>query len=695
MRRLCVATALLFAVSSASAQDRPTGFTRASAAMQLELERLLQQAPTAAASKAHARVLAAEPHVAGTAAQGRTADYVLRRMAEWGLDTVRSTFRVYLPHPESTIVALVKPRARRLSLNEPMLAEDPSTRSIFPAMNGYSGAGDVTAELVYVNYGLPDDFRVLDSIGVSVRGKVAIARYGRSFRGIKAREAEKAGAIGLLMYSDPADDGYVRGDTYPTGAWRHPDAPQRGSIFNGNGDPSTPGWAATESARHLSLDQMQVSRIPVVPIGYRNAQLLLQGLKGDDIPAQAWQGGLPFRYHLGGDAGTRVRVAVYPEQGEKAYKTIVNTIGILRGSVLPDEWVITGGHRDAWGPGALDNVSGVVTILESAAAWSAAAKAGFRPRRSLLFATWDAEEWGLVGSTEWTELMADSLRANAVAYLNQDVTASGRSFGASGTGSLQPFVRETVRSLVAPGDTATVYASWRRTSAVPHAEEPPMGDLGGGSDFAGFYNGLGIASFDFGFGGAGGGSYHSAYDTYTNVERFADPGYLSHAAAARVNAVLLARLANAELLPFDFGYFGRYLQRYVERMRGKTAGVDLAPVEQQLAALATAGDSLARARDAALASGANAAAMTAANAELRRVEQALTRPEGIRGRPWMRNLTFAADRDNGYANVALPGLAEAARDNDGALAAREVTDLAARLAEATRRVHSAIGALGH
>jgi len=693
MRRLSLGVLLTVAAMPVAAQHRPTGFTAAAVPQQQRLEALLQGAPDTTRAMQHARVLAAEPHVAGTDAQTQTASYVLLQMAKWGLDTVRTAFKVYLPFPESTVVALVKPKARKLSLNEPVLAEDPSSQTVWPAMNGYSGAGDVTAPLVYVNYGLPDDFRLLDSLGVSVKGKIAIARYGRSFRGIKAREAEKAGAVGLIIYSDPAEDGFVRGDVYPKGPFRNSDAPQRGSIFNGNGDPSTPGWASTADARHLPLAEMDVAHIPVVPIGYRNAQAMLEGLKGRDIPAQSWQGGLPFRYHLGGDASTQIRVAVFPEQGEKAYKTIFNTVGIMRGSELPDEWVLTGGHRDAWGPGAIDNVSGIVTILESARAWSLAKQAGLGPRRTLMFATWDAEEWGLVGSTEWTELMADSLKAKAVAYLNQDVTASGRSFGSSGTSSLQPFVREVTQSVRQPGDTVSVYDAWRAAQRTPAGEEPTMGDLGGGSDFAGFYNGLGVASFDFGFGGAGGGSYHSAYDSYTFVERFADPGYVSHAAAARLNATLLARLANATVLPFDFAYFGRYMQSQVNKLGGKTAGIDLAPLTSALAVLTSAGDAFNATRERALADGATATAVETANGLLRQVEQALTRPEGIKGRPWVRNLTFAADRDNGYANVPLPGIVEAARDNDAALVTSEVTDLARRVGEATRRVEAAMAAL--
>jgi N-acetylated-alpha-linked acidic dipeptidase len=685
----------------AAQQPTPTGFTPAAAANERRVETLLTSVPDTGRARAHVKTLSAEPHVAGTPEQTRTADYVLRQMAGFGLDTARVSFRVYMPYPESTVVARVKPTPVRFALEEPALPEDPTSQGkIWPAMNGYSGAGDVTAPLVYVNYGLIEDYRTLDSLGISVRGKLAIARYGRSFRGIKAREAEKHGAVGLIIYSDPIDDGYVRGDVYPRGPMRHPDAPQRGSIFNGDGDPSTPSWPSTMDARHLPLDSMEVPRIPVVPIGYRNAAQLLEGLGGSAIP-QAWQGGLPFRYHIGGDGAVTARVAVWPEQGAKAYKTIINTVATLRGSVWPDEWVIVGGHRDGWGPGASDNISGVTTILESARAWGTAAKQGLLPRRTILFATWDAEEWGLVGSSEWAELMEKPLLDKAVAYLNQDVSAAGRQFGSAATPSLQPFVRELTKSVMQPDDTVSVYAAWKRAGgrgpgATPGAE-PTFGDLGGGSDFAGFYNHLGLPSFEFGFSGSGGGSYHSAYDSYAFVSRFADPGFIAHAAAARVDAVMLARLANADIVPLDYEAFGAYLQPLIERVRGQAKvaalGLDLSPLEAAARKLRGAGTGFNAARDALLAGSADPARIARANALLRTVEPAMTRPEGLVGRPWMRNLIFVADRDNGYANMALPSIAEAIRDGDAARAQREVEDLADRVRTAAERVEAARAAL--
>jgi N-acetylated-alpha-linked acidic dipeptidase len=356
--------------------------------------------------------------------------------------------------------------------------------------------------------------------------------------------------------------------------------------------------------------------------------------------------------------------------------------------------VITGGHRDAWGPGAIDNVTGTSVILESARAFAAAAHQGQRPARTLLFATWDAEEWGIVGSTEWAEHLADTLQAKAVAYLNQDVPVSGRAFGSSATASLHGFVRDAAGVVAhpVPGDSGSVRDVWAaRTKGAM-----PFGDLGGGSDFFGFYNFLGIPSFDFGFGGPG-GVYHAHYDTWHFVERFADPGYRVHRTAAQLNATLLARLANAEVLPLDFASLGRYLALVTDRLRpaAEQAGLplDVSAVVRAALALAGAGDTLAARQRAALAGGVPRPALDASNAIVRTVEAALTRTPGLVGRPFARNLIFAADRDNGYANVAFPGIAEALRDRDPARVSREVADLAARLDEAAARVRRATAAL--
>lgn len=715
----------LFAWTTPLVAQGIVGFSPVSRSRQLQLEKRLQSIPDTVTAQTWTRALAAKPHVAGTPAQKETADYVLRQMASWGLDTQRVAFKVYLPYSDSTIVERITPTRVRLALEEPPIPGDPTTiLKPWPAMNANSGKGDVTAPLVYVNQGLPADYALLDSLGVSVRGKIAIARYGGSFRGIKAREAELHGAVGLLIYSDPKDDGFVVGPVYPDGPMRTPQAVQRGSIFNGNGDPTTPDWASTENAKRVREDSLAVPHIPVVPIGYGNAELLMKDMHGTAVPA-AWQGGMKFEYHVG-DASVQARVAVWPERGQRAYKMIYDTFGRIRGSEFPNEMVIIGGHRDAWGPGADDNVSGTVSVMAAARAWGIAAAEGLRPRRTLVFATWDAEEWGLVGSTEWVQLMRDSLKAGAVAYYNQDESAAGRSFGAGGTASLQAMVREITKTVQMPGDTGSIYATWaaagrgRGTPAAPPARrngrpgrgrgntvaptppEPRMSDLGGGSDFAGFYNNLGIPSIETGFGGRA-GWYHSAYDTYTAMERFGDPGYLSHAAEGRLVAVVVARLANADIVPYDFAALGSYLgvlanpagatprirESNLPKVVAEMAAVTLAANE-----LRTAGERFNALRDSMLQHGSMATVTLArANRELRMVEQQFARPSGLVGRPFMKNLVFASDRDNGYANIALPGISEALRDNDLERAKREIQDLTQRIRAAAAQVDAARNAL--
>jgi N-acetylated-alpha-linked acidic dipeptidase len=674
----------------AQAQVPLTGFSPAAAERERALEPILLQAGDGPAAVRDRRTLSAEPHVAGTPAQQRTAAYVLREMARAGLDTSRADFSVYMPYPDSTIVEMVTPSHIRFVLDEPPVPGDTTTYlKPWPAMNGTAGDGDVTAPLVYVNYGLIEDYATLDSLGISVEGKIAIARYGRSFRGIKAREAEHHGAVALILYSDPQDDGYFRGDVYPEGTMRNPDGVQRGSILNEEGDPSTPGWASVKGARRLPKDSMNISRIPVVPLGYGNAAKLLEPMRGHDVP-QRWQGGLPFRYHIGGTDAATARVGLWHQQGQSAFKTITNTYGIIRGSVWPEEIVIVGGHRDAWGPGARDNVGGVASILQAARAWGAALKAGHRPRRTLILATWDAEEWGLVGATEWVESREDSLQKRAVAYLNLDDAADGRRFGASGTSSLHPFIRQLTHAVQQPAESVSVFEAWSANGRGGDRGEPRVGDLGGGSDFGAFYNHLGLPSLDFGFGG-GGGTYHSAYDTYTFQDRFGDPGGWSIVAAGQLTALTLARLGNADVPAFDYAYLGEYIQRLAREVATRDSArstVNVSALTDAAGLLAEAGRRFASARDSALTKP-NAKAIKAANAELRRVEVSLARPEGLVGRPWFRNLLFAADRNNGYANIALPGIAEAGEDGDAAREAAEIADLAARVRTAAQHLDRA------
>lgn len=692
-----LALALLALASGASAQARIPGYSPAAAARQAELEADAIRRPDSASARAHAAALSREPHVSGTEAQARTRDYVIDRMRGWGLETEVRAYDVWMPHATSVRVWRLSPAPVELPLQEPAVPGDPTTAlPHYPPANGYSGTGDVSGEVVFVNFGLIEDYARLDSMGVSVRGKVAVARYGRSFRGIKAREAERNGAIALLMYSDPQDDGYVRGDVYPEGPMRPGGGIQRGSVMNAVGDPSTPGYASTAGARRVPVDSMNVPRIPVVPISYENAAELLRDLRGAAIPQQGWQGGLPFRYHVG-PGPVRARVVVASDSATSPYKTIWNTFGVVRGAELPDELVVIGAHRDAWGAGAVDNVSGTVSVLEAARAVAEQLRAGHRPRRTIVFATWDAEEWGLIGSTEHVEDDRERLLRGGVAYLNQDVTASGERFGGGGTPSLRPVLRDVTRRVPHPGGGGSIYEVWRAGAGVAAGAEPPMGDPGGGSDFAGFYNHLGIPHSDWGFGGPS-GIYHSAYDTPAWMERFG-PGYAFHAAAGRVGAAMALRLANAELLPYDYVEFARTMRRYLPALDSAIArrgwSGDAAGLRAAIERMENAAESLDRERESALAGGnLSPAAAAAANAALLRVERALTRPEGLRTRPWYRNLVYAADVDNGYSNIVFPSVNEAIRAGDESLTREEIADLAGRFEAATAALRDAAAALG-
>ena len=673
------------------------GYTSRGATAQRALEQSVTRRLDTARARAHSLALTARSHIAGTPAQAITRDYVLDRMREWGLATEAREYHVWLPHSTEVRVWRTAPDTLELVLAEGPIPDDPVTAESGQIVmaNGYSGAGDVSAEVVYVNYGLIEDYARLDSLGVSVRGKVALARYGRSFRGIKAREAERHGAVALLMYSDPAEDGFVRGDVYPDGPMRPATGVQRGSVMNGTGDPSTPGWASVRDARRLPLDSMQVPQIPVVPLSWRNAAELLRDLRGTAIP-QAWQGGLPFRYHIG-PGPVRARVLVALDTSTTAIKQIWNTYGTIRGTTYPDELVILGAHRDSWGPGAADDVSGTVSILETARAIAEEARAGRRPKRTIVFATWDAEEWGLIGSTEYVEQDSARLTSGAVAYLNQDVAAQGPNFGSGGSPSLRATMRDIAKIVEDPAGGGSIYTTWRARTGVAEGVEPAMGDPGGGSDFAGFYNHLGIPHLDWGFGGPG-GVYHSAYDTHRWMSRFGDPGFRYHAAAARIAAALALRLANADVLPYDYVEFARTIRRHVDAVgdeaRARKWELSLDTLSRAIDDMERAAEALARARDAALARGSvSKRALERANAALLRVERALTRPGGLRTRPWYRGLIYASDENNGYATMVLPSVNEALRAGDRALTAREVADLAGRFGLATRAIRAAAAAL--
>lgn len=684
------AVLLVLAVSQSSAQT--VGYSAGAAARERNLEANLVSAASADTARQHSRTLSEKPHMAGTAEQAVTRDYVIAKMKSWGLETSVRQYTVWMPHPVSVRAWRVSPNPTEFNLVEGRIAED-STSWEYPQLltfNGTGAAGDVTAEVVYVNYGLIEDYAQLDSMGISVKGKIAIARYGRSFRGIKAREAEKHGAIGLIIYSDPANDGYLRGDVYPNGPYRNSQGVQRGSVLNLDGDPSTPGYPSVAGAARVPPQRMDVPRIPVLPMSYGNASQLLSGIGGHDIP-QSWQGGLPFRYHIG-PGPVVARIQVQTDVDSKPFKPIWDTFGVIPGSEFPDELVIIGGHSDAWGPGAADNVSGMTSVLEAARIIAAEARAGRRPRRTIIFATWDAEEWGLVGSTEFVEEDSTRLLAHAVAYLNQDDIVGGRSFSGGGSPSLRAVLRDVTKLVPDPAG-GTVFSEWLRNSpSKTDSLVPQGGDPGGGSDFAGFYNHLGIPIADWGFGGSP-GVYHSAYDSYHWMAKFGDPTFAYHKTTATIAALVVSRLANADIIPFDY-------QEFAATMSGFASAIDSAVMSKKwdvstrnlkgaIGEMGAAASRFARSRDAFLAGNPGAARLQRANAALMRVERVLTRPAGLMTRPWFRGLIYAADEDNGYSTMSMPSVNEAIRRNDRTLTNAEVADLVSRFHAATRELERA------
>lgn len=688
MKRTVILASL---IASAAASAQSSGYSPSASTKERALESLLVSRASADTAKSHSRALSAKPHMAGTGQQAWTRDYVIARMKSWGLETSVREYTVWMPHPISVRAWRISPDGKELSLPEGTIRED-STSWMYPQIptfNGSGADGDVTGQVVYVNYGLIEDYAALDSMGISVKGKIAVARYGRSFRGIKAREAENHGAIGLIIYSDPANDGYVAGDVYPAGPFRPWRGVQRGSVQNVNGDPSTPGYASVAGAKRIAVDQMQVPHIPVIPMSYGNVSQLLSGVRGHDIP-QGWQGGLPFRYHVG-PGPVVARVQLRTDAGTHPFKKIWDTFGVIRGSEFPDELVIIGGHRDAWGPGTADNVSGTTSVLEAARIVAAAAKAGHPPRRTIIFATWDAEEWGLVGSTEFVEEDSLRLAGHAVAYLNQDGIAGGTAFGGGGSPSLRALLRDVTKRVPDPKG-GTIYQQWRNSANLAaDTLEPPSGDPGGGSDFAGFYNHLGIPIADWGFGG-GPGVYHSAYDSYHWMSKFGDPTYAYHKASATVAALAVSRIANADIVPFDYEEFARTMSRFVNAvdttLAAKGWDVPTKDLRASLEHMRSVAARFAKSRDAYLASPSSARS-AAVNASLMEVERALTRPKGLATRPWFRGLIYAADEDNGYSTIVFPSVNEAIRKNDRTLAAAEIADLAARFNSATKHLENA------
>jgi N-acetylated-alpha-linked acidic dipeptidase len=696
------------------------GFAPQDSNAQSRLEEQFRAVPQPQSAREHLRRLTTEPHVAGTREDYQTALYVRDQMLAVGLSSELKEYQVLLQYPKQpTIVEMLAPRRERLQTVEAVVPEDPtsSSRRIIPLFNGYSGVGDVAAPLVYVNYGLPNDYEALKKIGVDARGKIVIARYGQSFRGVKAKVAEENGAIGIIIYSDPADDGYVQGDIFPKGPWRPPSSAQRGSVqylFEYPGDPLTPGVPSIPGKPRIKLQEAtDLPRIPVQPMSYGEARKLLEALRGPLRP-KGFQGGLPFAYHTGGIGDVRVRIKTDLEYVER---TIWNVITRIDGSLEPDRWVIMGNHRDAWTFGAVDPNSGTSAMLEAGRGFAQLLKSGWKPRRTIIMCSWDAEEYGLIGSTEWAEENADELRTKAVAYLNMDSAVSGANFGAASVPSLWKLIRSATRDIRDPKTGKSIYQAWqdRVREGMPEAEltDPVTGSdrpiaearisaLGSGSDYTPFLQHLGVPALDMGFGGDY-GVYHSAYDSFYWMSKFGDPTFVYHVAAAQVWGTIALRLANAPALPFDYTDYAAQIRDFVAEtsrtaQRRRLAdsfdakalndavrdfAEEAARIEKRKRELLTEYESTRGGGDAGRRANER---LTRINDALISTERALTDARGLRGRPWYKHQIYAPGYYTGYAAQPLPDLRQAIEDRNAANA----REAAARITEAITRATEAL-----
>jgi N-acetylated-alpha-linked acidic dipeptidase len=687
---------LLAIAATLSAQEPIRGFPQNQWAAERELEQKALAIPQSSRMKSYLERIAKEPHHAGSPASAAVAEYVLGLFKEFGLDAHLENFEALMPYPTARTLELVAPVKHRALLKEPAIAQDryTSNPNQLPAFNAYSAAGDVTAPLVYVNYGVPEDYDYLAKQGIDVKGKIVIARYGKSWRGTKPKVAAERGAAACLIYSDPRDDGYFQGDVYPKGPMRPPDGVQRGSVMDMPlyvGDPLSPGWASEAGSKRLSLQEAKsIMKIPVMPISYADATPLLENLEGPVAP-ESWRGALGFTYHIGpGPATVHLKLDF-----DNSIRPLHDVIAIIPGSVYPDEWVIYGNHHDAWVNGAHDPASGASALLETARTLATLRKQGWQPKRTIVLALWDGEEFGLLGSTEWAEKHQEELNRKAVVYINSDSNAKGR-MSASGSHTLETFVAEVLRDLKDPvsGKSLLEASQARRDASPPPPEDQPpgfhLGALGAGSDYVAFIDHLGVASLNLGFGDTNqSGVYHSIYDNPEWFERFGDPGFVYGKALSEVTTTALLRLAGAPLLPFEFGAFSSALHRYVDQIQKQSGTkVDFQPLLTQLER--TDGDAKSYEGGwTATATNASASQLANVNRALFETERALALPQGLPGREWYRHQIYAPGLYTGYGAKTLPGVREAVEAARWDEANREVHDAAQVLEQLNQRIEEA------
>ncbi|PHN03412.1 transferrin receptor-like dimerization domain-containing protein [Flavilitoribacter nigricans] len=709
------------------------GFSAQAAEQQKALEAKLDSYLNAENLDEWMKYMTARPHHVGSPYDKAVVDYMADKFRSWGYDVEVEKFDVLFPTPKVRLLELTAPEKFTASLTEPPVDGDASsaqTEEALPPYNCFSIDGDVEAELVFVNYGVPADYEELEKRGIDVKGKIVIAKYQGSWRGIKPKVAAEKGAIGCIIYSDPRDDGYFQGDVYPEGPYKNEYGVQRGAVMDlplFPGDPLTPGYGATDDAERLEIeDSPALTKIPVLPISYHDAQPLLEALGGPVAPG-SWRGALPITYHLGpGPAKVRLKLEFNWEL-RPAYDVIAK----MRGSEYPDEWVIRGNHHDAWVHGANDPVSGMVTVMEEARAVAELAKTGWKPKRTIVYCAWGAEEPGLLGSTEWVETHADELKEKAVAYINTDGTGRGFLF-AGGSHTLEQFFDQITRDVQDPQKDVTLFERRNALGMVngaPKMSHYKLSALGSGSDYSPFFQHLGIASFNMGFGGeSSGGEYHTMYDSYEHYSRFKDPGFQYGTTLVKVAGRTTLRLADAEVLPFEFNQFTSTLSGYIDEvtkladnLRSQTEKenmlireglydlaadpeetfvvpeikeevpyLNFAPLQNGLHAIEKQAKAYAKVQTSDLPK----AKKQSLNQLLKDMERALTRDHGLPRRPWFIHHIYAPGFYTGYGVKTLPGVREAIEQRDFKEAQEQIVILGEVLQGFADQIAAAVGVAG-
>ena len=660
--------------------------------------------PDAKLAQEELKTLTAVPHVAASKEDYETALYVAGKFKAAGLETQIVPYQAWLNLPQEVFLEATTADGKvlmsgpsREHVDNDAYQDDPR---ILPAFNGSSPSCDVTADVVYANYGRPEDFKKLEEMHISVAGKIVLARYGMNFRGVKVYLAQQRGAAGVIIYSDPADDGYFQGGKYPHGPWRPDTGVQRGSVqfmFKYPGDATTPDVASTPglaASRRLPLTQISsLPTIPSMPLSYHDAGPILDNMGGPVAPRE-WQGALPFSYHVGGAGSVRIHMRLRMDYAER---TIWDVIGKIPGSEFPDEWVVTGNHRDAWVFGAVDPSSGTTAMLEAVHGVGGLLAHGWTPRRTLFFCSWDAEEEGLIGSTEWAEDHAKEL-AHAVAYINTDASVSGTHFEASAVPSLKQFVREVTMEVASPKG-GSVYDEWKKDQGDAAARrhdtqtvtlrngDVRVGDLGSGSDYTPFIQHLGVPATDIGSTGPY-GVYHSAFDNYAWFLMNADPTFVYEQQMARIFGLEALHMADTDVLPYDYVTYARQIQAYLGTAQGRARDAGLTSIDFS-AALAAANRFTAEATVVFVKQQSATGNMTGLNAALRAVESDMLAPEGLPGRPWFKHTIFAPGEYTGYAAIVIPGVNEAIDARDPARAQAQMANITAALVRATATLESA------